>query len=290
MSRREQIQTPIEPDVEASQAELARLKGEQESVQTATLAVAENKKKLESDYEAAKKRLDDELEQKRADTDREIKALDAATVRAKGAREKAEQDLASAKDALKHAERELDETRTEAQKATATLNTAKADAKRLSAQCVALETKMEDCKASLPGLESKKKVLESEISLLGQMIEKAKSDREADTAAMAARQAEHELLGTTKVAREAELKAISEQTNEAKTELARAKESLIEIQKQANAQTTAMQTEKEARDVAVGNASRLEKRVDQKLSTLRELEKEFNTEHLARVGYKKFTE
>src|ERR1035437_10215116 len=57
--------TAQDPDVEESRAELEHLEGKKNTAQTDVLAIAANKKQLETDFEEAKQRFDTQIEAKR---------------------------------------------------------------------------------------------------------------------------------------------------------------------------------------------------------------------------------
>lgn len=289
MAHRRTNQQAVDPDVEQSAAELARLQGEQSTVQTATEAIAGNKKKLEEDFAEASKRLAEELAAKRDEASRLIKVYRQQIEQMATDRDNATIEAQKARDSADTERKALADVRAQASILAQDASRLREDIKGLITDKEALSKENKSLTLNVKALEDERKDLGGKITDLKWTLNGTNSTLAVRNGDLERAKNEHEALDSSKTDKVDAVNALSRQINDKKTAITKAQEDLIALQKQAADQTAAMQKEKEERDQQVGNAARLEQRVDQKLNQLREAEKEFTTEHLARIGYKKIT-
>lgn len=287
MGRRDIRTTTQDPDVEKSRAELESIEGRKASAQAETLAVAENKKRLESDLGKSKETLEAEIEAKRteladAEKTHQIRMTQITSE---------EQVALRARDRAVEAK---DQAEKDNQTAQATLAETKGKNDTLALNVVALVKEEKRLKDSIGHLSPQVRILEkkldkltSELSDINKKIAAAQTEHSASIPAYEEEKRVHAELLANKNVKIAEVNAAANELAEVKKKISDANQELTEVQKKRAEHETAMQKREEEINTRNANASRLEQHVDEKLETLKKLEDKFSTEHLARVGYQK---
>lgn len=283
--------TPQTPDVEASRAELDALAGSKDTVQAEFLVVAEDKKRLESEYETRKREISDDLAIVRRETDIEKGKLltDNASLK------KENEQLGHDNRSLRSDSAVLGETYAKIQSdirdAETKLGTLRADVKKLSDERIQLSQNIELLSPELQTLTSA--LTNGRAELRG--IELAKLQTTEKLGALAAdhasKGAEHtDFVAKNKAEREEADRTLTDVKNQIvikRDELKDVTDKVAELE----ATITAYREEFTKKDLEItkrmGDASRLETHVDEKLQSLKTLESAFTTEHLARFGYTK---
>lgn len=286
MGRRDIPKTSETPDVEESRAALDVLEGQKNTAQTEVLAIAENKKELEEAFDVAKKRLDTELENKRAEVAREMQLLEDSITKAESnmevviqAKEKALDELADVEKSLTTAQGELENAQGEVSDVKSRLND-------LMASENDLKETLKDYRADLKALQDKIGPLSKEVQDLEAKF--AVMTREYSDASIKFESANTEHVGivTSIDLRTVELSKLLSDITEKKTALDAASSELINVQKEVADQKQAMADKESAMNEKMGNLGRLEVRVEEKLAALDEVKKQFTSEHLERMGIK----
>ena len=286
MSRRN-ITISKHPDLKASEEELAVLEAAKNTSQGEVLSIAANKKQLEEDFEAAKKRLDEELTLKRAAHAKEMDEMEQKHRNM----EMAVITMESVQAMMKEQTATREQVRDSVKKDIADLHDEKvkekAEVTRLQILVHNLGDSIKDARTDYKELEEKIAPLQKELSILQGKI-KDSTEKYSDLSdSVAAYHSEINELDTRKRKDTSILEQLSKEISD-KTkqkvdldiELVDAQKKLSEVKQQAAA------VEADA-NTRAGNAARLEVHVDGKLEHLKELESHFTVEHLARGGYKK---
>lgn len=286
MARRD-LPTSEDKDVEASQAELAVLEGKKNQTQEETLAVAKNKQELEDAFAAAKKQLDEELQAKRAthakaldDMEQKHRNIEMALSTIESVHTMTKEETARLEAACNGAKEELLGIQD-------LLAKDKAEVTRLGILKHNLEEGIKDYRTDLRELNEKIEPLKKEHA---DLLITWRSTSESNAALTGNMLRSQEVLN--KIKEEAEgltttLVALGKRIDEKKELLFAANGELIDVQKKVSDHKQAMAALDAEISTKAGNAARLEQHVDKKLTHLKEIEKQFTTEHLARFGYKK---
>lgn len=275
-----------DPSLEDSRQEAESLEGRKAAAQTEVLAIAQDKKRIEEDKTNVITALDadilDKQEQSRRATDAHAKLM--ATHAAQ--RTEAEAATAAARDALHSAEKDRDNLH----QVCAVLSDEKAT---LEASIATLSAQEGQLKASVADLMREKEIDEKRITALrGEIVAveaklasstTAHSKMQSDTAA---ERHAHSVLLSTKEGKQKELAALELTLGEKTKTVSDLQNGIAELEtkkSQLEAECSKRDDESNAR---LGAATRLETRVDGKLTQLKEAEKEFTIDHLSRIGYK----
>lgn len=285
MAHRER-RTATNQTVEASQAELAVIEGAKNTAQDAVLSIAANKKQLEADFETAKKKMDEELTLKREQATAEIRKLD-ETIAAKKAEVNAATQVATI---VIEETKQLETTRDIVQKQLTESNEKLSAANTEVSRLAVLQHNLNDSVKDIRG-----DYKDAETKLIG--VNKELSEVTAKVTELAG---SHDRLLSSVTVYKSDISKFEEITksysvahkkldSEIQTKIAQKATldtEVIEVQKQVSQHKQDMAARDAESTTRAGNAARLEQHVDAKLKHLKELEKAFTTEHLARGGYK----
>lgn len=276
----------IDPDVEASRAELDTLEGAKNTAQQDVLVIAENKKRLESDKEETIKRLDDEIAGRQKDSEdasiahaqlisrlsKEKEDAEKARDTAVQNKETAEQDAVTAQ---KQAADEIDKKKVITD-SIAALMTQEAAIRR-SVKNAALDLERDETRST----EVKKELADIEAKLMA-----TKDEHNSSVESFASEKKEHETLLTSKEAKQKEITILDASITDKNTKLTALTAEVTILENKRSEHETVMKQREDDANKRMANATNLEQRVDGKLEQLKEAEKEFTTDHLARMGYR----
>lgn len=286
MARREQTTTQ-HPAVEAAHTDLASLEGQKNTVQAEILDSAENKKRLETDYEDRKREIEDDLAIRRREGDIEREKLENQNI------------------PLKAENNRLEQSNSELKKEVATLGTT---ASSLTEQIGRKEIEREKLISSVGELVNTKialqkevneitpeaDALQSKVSLLTKDATELEAKKQTLTHEVTALETKHDsvskshiVVTTARNEAQKELTDLEKKISAAKELLATTQNDFIEVERKSGEIVVEAAGKLKEANERLGNAHKLELHVDEKLSHLKELESHFTTEHLARFGYKK---
>lgn len=282
-------QTSQDPDVEASQAELAALENRKSKTQEELLALFDEKKKFVADFEDLKKKTIEEMAAKRAvnaksidDMEQKHRNIEMALTTIESVQKMTIEEsvkLEAHRDALKKEVGELTETRVKEEK----------ELKRLGEEQATLKETIKTTHSDLKDLHFKLEPVKRDITDLQAKKEALISHNEGA-------EVKHKNFEIVKTSLENEIKAKTEEFNSLTDAIKDRKGALV------NVQADLAEVEKKAADhkvyidkttIDINNrleaAGRLEQLVDGKRDHLKQLEALFSTERLAKYGYKKVT-
>lgn len=276
-----------DPKVEASRAELDIIEGQKNTAQVGVLAIAENKKRLEANFEETRTHLDTEISARK----KELAAFDKTHKERMGTYEKEERDARDARDeaaiAQKSAEKDLEGVQ-------ASIGEQQDKKKSIDESVKSLEATEKHLHASIAHLAPGLRVVENKSAKAAQELAKLKLkivDLEAKYAEQAVLNAteyqEYESLKGQKTKREEEIAYLDKIFAEISKKIWEGEERLVKVQNEHSLHEQEMVKREDMVNERLGNATRVEIRVDQKLDQLKQAETEFTTEHLTRIGYKK---
>ena len=285
MSRKES-QTNQDPDLEALQSEKENVEGQKNTLQTEVLGIAQNKKELEANFENAKNHLQDEFDLKKQTLEKEIADLEVrcATLRLKikGAEEESEQAINEKNKVVVDKEfhqNEYTRIKTESEKENVVHTKLLQENKILTENIVISKSELErytkEKNTFLKEIFDLKKV-KGEVFEENVIAEKKLADAREELVKITRKQ--NEVLEETVIENQS-LEKVQKQVSDEQIKL-------LDIQKKVSEHESQMQKRESEVNEKMGNLSRLEIRVDSKLEQLKEIKKEFTTEHLARMGYK----
>lgn len=289
MGRRE-LGSTQDPDVEASSAELERLKSEQNTVQTETLAIATNKKILEEGFESEKERLEQEVEEKRIDSESKIAAYEFQRKRFEDLRDAADGMAQESKKLAAAEAQKLNKLQQDIVSAQEEFQKIKNDITLIRESVLEATHSLESHQSSIVDLSKKHSSLQESVSTSKSSLKELQGKYDELFQSHETLKTEHSGISDSLASKTESIKQIDKDIASGQQTLSELKGQLADVQKQSVEQTAAMQKEKTERDIQVGNAARLIEKAEKHISILGSLEKEFTTEHLVRVGYKKLTE
>jgi chromosome segregation ATPase len=258
--------TQQDPDVEESRAELEHLEGKKNMAQTDVLAIAANKKQLETDFEEAKQRLDTQIKAKRE----ELKKAEVDTVKFSQvvATSKKEAELARDKaiEDRKQADKDLEVVKT----AVASQTGKKESLDNLITSLTSIEQRLRSSIAHLAPqertLEVRKVKLAQEVTDLEKKVSGLIASHAETQAVYTEKQREHEALIVVKESIKKEIAQMSESLASQSRLLSMGGNELMDIQKKRAEHETAMQQRESAANERMANATRLEQRIDFKIA------------------------
>lgn len=286
MARRDQP-TPQDPAVEESHAELSILEGNKNAVQTETLSIADNKKRLEVDYGDRKRQIEDELTLKRREADLEKEALEKQNLNLKteGQSVAQENQKVRAENAgYSAAAVIIKDSIARDEKTKEALTTS---VKALTVSKNELQTSVNDLTPKVAELTKKVELLTADVTSLEKRKKDAIDGHVAKAAALEAVTKSHDTLVMKRDEKQTEVNELDKTIAEKREELAKATSSVAEAELQVAAHRKEMFEKDKDSSERAARAARLEQHVQGKLEDLKEIEKQFTTEHLARFGYKK---
>ena len=278
--------TTQDPDVEESRVELEHLESKKNTAQTDVLAIAANKKQLETDFEEAKQRLDTQIEAKKV----ELRKAEVDTVKFSQvvAASKKEAELARdrAIEEHKQADKELDIVR-------AAVAEQKGKKEALDEVIKSLTSIEQRLRSSIAHLAPQERTLEvRKVKLFKEVVDLEKkvgglmASHAEKQAVYAEKQHEHEALIAVKESTKKEIAQMSESLASQSRLLSTGGNELMDIQKKRAEHETAMQERESAANERMANATHLEQRINVKLEQLKQIEQKFAVDSLARTGYK----
>lgn len=279
--------TPQDPDVEASRAELDALEGHKAKAQAGVLTLAENKNRLESDYDERKREIEDELLVSRREADIEKEHLHDEVSAILSAKEKLEHrgsELRNENAALGEANGKLREDVRQSEMKKGEVFGIVAELQKQERELRALVTALEP---QVDGLTHRKQTLERDITRLE--ISKVNTTRdlaEVRDEDNRARIDHHAWLTTRKNERETIMKELSEMRAEVE-KLITLRDEVRALEAKAEKINADCDERESGANERMANATKLEQHVQEKLESLKALESQFTTEHLARFGYRK---
>lgn len=279
--------TAKDPDVEASQVELAAIAAEKETKQGEVLAIAQNKKELEQAFEESKVKLDAELTAKRESSAIEIAALDKIIAAKKVEAEVLEKEnvnMRSFNGALKTEGESLRSYLARKREELSTITTA-IDTHTQTGKKILTDIKT--CKDELEALVKNKEAAELGCKNIEQKLKELHLSHSAKSDELSSATTEFKQLLEHKAIASAGLRDIELKISDKKDVLSVLNQEEISIQKKISEQKEFIAKQDADSTLRMGNAARLEQHVDKKLSDLKAVEAHFTTEHLARIGYKK---
>lgn len=282
-------QTSQDPDVEASQAELAALENRKSKTQEELLALFDEKKKFVADFEDLKKKTIEEMAAKRAvnaksidDMEQKHRNIEMALTTIESVQKMTIEEsvkLEAHRDALKKEVGELTETRVKEEKELKRLgeehSTVKDTIKTTHNELKDLHFKLEPKKTELKEIEAKVAAHTKEYADLSGSV----AGYQEDVSKL--------IELKTKLAKEVD--GYNREIGDKQSGLAKAESDLSEIEKKAADHKVYI--DKATIDInnRLEAAGRLEQLVDGKRDHLKQLEALFSTERLAKYGYKKVT-
>lgn len=279
--------TPQDPDVEASRAELDALEGNKVNAQAEVLGIAENKKRLESDYEERKREIEDELLVARREADIEKKHLHDEEIVLRTQHDQ----LRLKSSVLRSENAAFAETNT---KLVETVQQNQAKKEETLGIIAELQSHERELRASVTtlepqvnGLTQSGNDLQRDITRLE--ISKVNSNRELIDVRdenNKSRIDHHAWLTTCKSEREALATELSGMKSEVERLIPLRDEARM-LQTKAEKINADCNVRETSANERMANATKLEQHVQEKLESLKALESQFTTEHLARFGYRK---
>lgn len=163
----------------------------------------------------------------------------------------------------------------------------KAEVTRLGILKHNLEEGIKDYRTDLRELNEKIEPLKKELEIVTSGLSAANKTNANLVSDILKRQQEHDHIAGIVKDLEITADSLTKEISGKKESLSVANAELIEVQKKVAEHKQAMATLDTESSTKAGNAARLEQHVDKKLVHLKEIEKQFTTEHLARFGYQK---
>lgn len=272
--------------LEDSRQEAEALEGRKSAAQTEVLGIAEDRKRVEAEKQSSIDKLDSEIadrkEQSRVAEEAHTKlmAIHAAQ------RIEAEAATASARDAQHSAEKDRDNLY---RMCDALLE----DKAALGASIATLSAQEGQLKASVADLSREKEIDEKRVTVLKGEIAELETKLASSTAAHSKMQSDtaaerhaHGVLLSTKDGKQKELAALELTIGEKTKTVSDLQNNITELEtKKSQLESECIKRDDES-NARLAAATRLETRVDGKLTQLKDAEKEFTVDHLSRIGYK----
>lgn len=283
--RREQI-AGVDPDTEAARIEIAAIEGDKTNLQSTIDEMASNKKRMEADFEVAKKKIDDELIQKRKETDEEKLRLSATndTLR------RSNSELEVSNFSLNATARNLADLegvlKSSVTKLTAAKEQLEIDIKNAKESFSDLDKKISDKATEHFNLSAKYVLLSKDVSELeAKKIETGTAHVNLQADVAMARSSLKGLTDAKKTTEDAHA-GVKTELEDARKLLSNVNDEVFRAQRELA--TYREQKRQEEADMATkaGNLSRLEVAVDAKMLLFKEAKAHFTTEELLRMGIK----
>lgn len=273
-------------DVEKSREELDALEGKKATAQTETLAVAEDKKRIEGEKIDLITRLEAEIKEKQMESKRAaVLHLDLIANNKKEC-EVAENELTILKRAIQFATEEKNAIESEVAGKVLEKTQKSSAIAELTRQEAILKNSLTEVKSHIALATSDLGTLDGQLQTAQKELAKATADRDAAVAAFATERKENEGLTASKEAKQKEIAALDARIGELTKKVSDETLYLSEVEKKRADHEEAMKVRETEANSRLTNATHLETRVDAKLAQLKEAEKEFNVDHLSRIGYK----
>ena len=278
--------TPQDPDVEESRAELEHLEGKKNTAQTDVLAIAENKKQLEADFEESKKRLDTQITEKKEEFQRVTNSFSKLVLITTASQKEAELARDKAIEERKHAEKDLETIRMDVASSTGKKESVDELVKSLTSIEQRLRSSIAHLAPQERTLEVRKAKLSHEVADLEKKVAELIDSYSRTHATHVSEQHAHEELKASRGTVESDLNGAKDRLAQIKEEITTSESALTDVQKKRAEHEAEMQKRESAANERMANATHLEQRINVKLEQLKDAEKEFTVEHLARIGYK----
>lgn len=275
------------PDVEASQAEFAALESEKRKVQEETLAIAKNKQELEAAFKESAAKLDEELHIKRTAHAQALDDMEQKHRNVEAALTMISEVQGLAMTQTKKFEAERDDIKKEVAELNGSVAGSKAEVNRLVLLKHNLNESIADARTDYKDITSKITFKAAELNGLEAKLSALKNAHAEFMPQVTAEVNAHKALVEEVAGLQTTLRALEIKIEDKQKELSSVNGELMDVQKQVSGHKQSMAEREAEATTKAGNASRLELHVDKKLNHLKELEKQFTTEHLARVGYQK---
>ncbi len=278
---------PQDPKVEEASTELESIVGQKKSVEAEITSTVTNKKRLEQEYEDRKREIEDDLAIRKREVEKEKANLDNQNLFLRDENKKLEQSkqiLQKEHDTFVIIIKTISEQSERDKKA---LEIISSDVARLTKEKNELQQSINNFTPQVVALESKIAVLQIEYDKL----EKAKKETTTIHTTLSTELVEikksHSSLTASKDIKQKEINDLDVQIKDTKDKLIIAQSELAEIVNLIQSKKEDLDKRETDLNTRMGNAQRLEVHVSEKLDHLKEIEKQFTNEHLARVGYKK---
>ena len=279
--------TPQDPDVEESRAELERLEGHKNSAHAEIATIVENRKRIEAEAEEQKGLLQAQIQAKREELvhfekehHNRMHSIAVELGKAIIERDAKNNEIEIASKKLEAIQKDIVEH----------------DSKKkpLDASIVSLSSSEERLKKSIAHLAPEVRILENKKSkLLADLsfIEGKIGALHTTHAEVSARHSEenklHEVLSEAIPRKKEDVSKLNAIHIDLERKIAGARSEIVILEEKKVSLNKEMIDREAKANESMGNATRLELHVDAKLNQLKELEKGFTVEHLARGGYKK---
>lgn len=285
MGRRNE--TTKDTETEVASSELEHIENTKHTVQSEVLTIADQKKRLEESYGERKREIEDDLAISKRQAEQEKESLSGQNVTLKNENTKLEQanielraknsNLVSERDVLvKDIER------------------SKVELEKLKSGIVPLVEEKKELQKSINDLSPKLAVMQERYSILNRDVidlEKRKKmiidDHAVNIAGLKKVTDSHNALVIARDSKQKEVDDIDALLKDKKEALDKSKIEVSDFERIIIHFKQEMDKKTEETNTKMKNAANLEIHVDEKLTHLKEIEKQFTNEHLARMGYKK---
>lgn len=278
------------PEVEESAVELERLEGEKQKIQNEMLDIVATNKRLITEGEAQKEKIEEEVAQKRQEGDAELEAFNRAIATTKSVKKQLENEVLELRILVSDRDNILISHQEAKEKLTGILESIKKTTNELTGLTSNQNTLLAQIKGHHEDIDSKmaeKQSLDERISLLKKEEDSLKNSHTELVTIIGKAVNDKESSIAEKEIKIKELNQILDEISKRRLALMQLQTEISTLEEKVAEHTTTM-TEKEASiSERIAIAARLEEHVDGKLQHLKEIEKMFTIEHLARIGYKK---